>query len=83
MLFRSQGAYQGSLQESDGIWSGVFGEQTVTFTGSTGTLSIVPEPAALWLLASAALAGAAAGRRRLTSRLNRRRRRQRPGPPSG
>jgi hypothetical protein len=78
-----QGAYQGSLQESDGIWSGVFGEQTVTFTEATGTLSIVPEPAALWLLASATLAGAAAGRRWLTSRLIRRRRPQRPGPPSG
>jgi autotransporter-associated beta strand protein len=45
------GSYSGALTEqSPGVWSGSFGSQTITFTNSTGSLSIVPEPSAVLLL---------------------------------
>lgn len=44
------GGYSGSLLDSSGVWSGTFGSQTMTFTNSTGTLVIVPEPSAALLL---------------------------------
>lgn len=54
------GGYSGSLLESLGVWSGTFGSQTMTFTNSTGTLVIVPEPSAALFL-SLGSAGVLAG----------------------
>lgn len=59
------GAYSGALTNTEGVWSGTFGTDTVTFTQSTGDLTVVaavPEPASLALIAGGlALLG---GRRR-------------------
>ena len=63
------GSYTGSLAESSGVWTGVFGAQTMTFTNSTGNLVVVPEPAVVGLLGSVGMVVTVAGlRRRRASR---------------
>jgi hypothetical protein len=61
------GGYSGILTEqSPGIWSGAFGDQTITFTNATGSLAVVPEPSAALLggLGAAAVAWRCSRRRR-------------------
>ena len=58
------GSYTGSLAESSGVWTGVFGAQTMTFTNSTGNLVVVPEPAVVGLLGSVGMVVTVAGLRR-------------------
>ena len=59
------GSYSGSLTESSGVWTGRLGGQDFTFTNSTGSLVIVPEPAISLLAGLGVVATAVQACRRL------------------
>lgn len=58
------GSYAGSLTESSGVWTGRLGGQDFTFTNSTGSLVIIPEPTVSLLAALGVTAAAVQAWRR-------------------
>jgi hypothetical protein len=59
------GAYLGSLTDSGGVWTGMIGEASFSFSTGTGVLTLVPEPGVTAVLAGVAVMGVALLRRRL------------------